>query len=751
MVTTLDTPMAEAPTTIRAALYARVSSEQQAQQGTIASQLADLRQRIETDGLTLEEELCFIDDGYVGSTLVRPALDRLRDVAYAGGFDRLYVHSPDRLARKYAWQMLLVEELQRSGVELIFLNRMIGVSPEEDLLLQMQGMIAEYERTKIMERCRRGKRHAARRGSINVLGGAPYGYRYIGKHEGGGQAHYQVKLDEARVVQQVFEWVGRDRLSIREVGRRLLAEGVPSAKGKRWCSETIGKMLKNPAYKGQAVFGKTRTTERRQQLRPGRGRPEHPRQPHSRCAGDPNDQIAIPVPAIVSEELFDAVAEQLAENRKRLRQQTNASYLLQGLLECSCCGYAWYGHGLTRFRRKQKALYPYYRCGGRDGFRFGGKPVCSNKPLRLDRLDAAVWADVCAVIQNPEQLRQEFERRLNGDDSAEVNLPQTQRQIAAVKRSISRLIDAYEEGLLDKDEFEPRLQQARQRLDRLQQDAAAAADHENQQSELRLVLGHIDQFAEQVRAGLDHADFDARRQIIRALVKVVKIEEDHVRIIYRISPRPFADGRSGGPIPQHCPRRVERVCRRASVARRPQPAFDGQSYDVLAAHRVARAQAQQVRRRIQQTHRLRLTLGPRRATFARVAFGLDLGVGGRFGQFFRRAWRVGQLSTQALGGLDADGLPGLHARAFPSAAIVRPDNLHRHQIAGHLDLVGRSNLHIALFHDVAPLKGWTRSNRGHTPSSSQSRLYSSLPVSPTRNSVNQATSLSALWPASPLP
>jgi len=547
--------------TIRAALYARVSSEQQAQQGTIASQLADLRQRIETDGLAIDEELCFIDDGYVGSTLVRPALDRLRDVAYAGGFERLYVHSPDRLARKYAWQMLLVEELQRTGVELIFLNRMIGVSPEEDLLLQMQGMIAEYERTKIMERCRRGKRHAARRGSINVLGGAPYGYRYIGKHEGGGQAHYQVKLEEARVVQQVFDWVGRDRLSIREVGRRLAAQGIPSAKGKRWCSETIGKMLKNPAYKGQAVFGKTRTSERRKQLRPGRGRPEHPRQPTSRCAGDPNDQIVIPVPAIVSEELFDAVAEQLAENRKRLRQQKRASYLLQGLLECGCCGYAWYGHGLSRFRRKGKNThcYPYYRCGGRDGFRFGGHPVCWNRPLRLDRLDAAVWADVCSVIQDPEQLRQEFERRLNGDDPAEVNLPQTHKQIAAVRRSISRLIDAYEDGLLEKDEFEPRLQQARQRLDRLQQDADAARDHASRQAELRLVLGHIDQFVAQVRAGLDQADFDTRRQIIRALVKVVKIEEDHVRIIYRISPRPFDDGRSGGQIRQHCPRRVGRA------------------------------------------------------------------------------------------------------------------------------------------------------------------------------------------------
>jgi site-specific DNA recombinase len=154
------------PAPIRAAIYARVSCEQQAQQSTIDSQIEALKEGVRDEGLTLDDELCFLDDGYSGSTLVRPALERMRDVAWAGGFTRLYVHSPDRLARKYAWQVLLVEELQRCGVEIVFLNRTIGASPEENLLLQMQGMIAEYERTKIMERSRRGKRHAARRGSV---------------------------------------------------------------------------------------------------------------------------------------------------------------------------------------------------------------------------------------------------------------------------------------------------------------------------------------------------------------------------------------------------------------------------------------------------------------------------------------------------------------------------------------------------------------------------------------------------------
>ena len=121
--------------TIRAAIYARVSSDQQTRQGSIESQIVALRERVQADGLTIEDELCFLDDGYSGSTLLRPALERLRDIAWAGGFQRLYVHSPDRLARKYAWQVLLVEELQRAGVNLVFLNRTIGVSPAEDLRL----------------------------------------------------------------------------------------------------------------------------------------------------------------------------------------------------------------------------------------------------------------------------------------------------------------------------------------------------------------------------------------------------------------------------------------------------------------------------------------------------------------------------------------------------------------------------------------------------------------------------------------
>jgi site-specific DNA recombinase len=213
-------------------MYARVSTDQQAVAQTVASQVAALRERVVTDGLVVPEAMQFLDEGYSGATLVRPALERLRDVVAAGAVDRLSVHSPDRLARKYAYQVLLVEEFRRAGVEVIFLNRALGHNPEDDLLLQVQGMIAEYERAKIIERHRRGTRHAARAGAVNVLSGAPYGYRYVAKYAGGGQARYDIVPEEARVVRHVFDWIARDRLSIGEVCRRLTQAGEVTRTGK---------------------------------------------------------------------------------------------------------------------------------------------------------------------------------------------------------------------------------------------------------------------------------------------------------------------------------------------------------------------------------------------------------------------------------------------------------------------------------------------------------------------------------------
>ena len=540
---------------IRVAIYARVSTETQARDQTIASQVAALDERLRVDVMTLEEELTFIDDGFSGSTLVRPALERLRDVAYAGGIDRLYVHSPDRLARKYAYQVLLVEELKRCGVELIFLNHAMGSSPEGELLLQMQGMIAEYERAKFVERSRRGKRYAARRGCVHALSAAPYGYRYVCKDEGGGQAYYQVLFEEAQIVQQVFQWVGRDRWSIDAVRRRLNRDGVPTRKGERlWSRSSVAAMLRNPAYKGCAAFGKTRMGERLPRLRPARGHSE-PGLPYSVYRTLPEEQDSIPVPAIVSEDLFAAAADQLAENKKRWRERPHgASHLLQGLVVCPCCGYAY--HGIRVRSKKKQFTYRYYRCSGSDCRDMDEQRVCKNKQVHAETLEKAVWYDVCSLLKHPERIEQEYDRRLSREECGD-NAPSRQigNLMEKVRRGISRLIDSYEDGLLEKPEFEPRIRSAKQRLARLEEEAKSQANRELEQQELRLVFSHLQQFAQRVNEGLDRADWTTRREMIRTLVKRVEIGQECIRVIYKVNALPFDQGPARG-ILQDCPRRT---------------------------------------------------------------------------------------------------------------------------------------------------------------------------------------------------
>ncbi len=248
---------------VRAAIYARVSSDQQAERHTIASQVQALLARAAADGHEIQAELRFLDDGQSGASLIRPALERLRDLAAMGAIDVVYVHAPDRLARSYAHQAVLIEEFERAGAEVVFLNRPIGQTPEDTLLLQLQGMFAEYERTRIIERSRRGKRHLAQAGVVSVLTRAPYGYRYVGREAGGGTARFEVVEDKAAVVRRIFRWVGLERVSLATVSRRLFEAGVPSPTGKpRWSRSMIGVLLSNTAYIGQARFGKNATRAR---------------------------------------------------------------------------------------------------------------------------------------------------------------------------------------------------------------------------------------------------------------------------------------------------------------------------------------------------------------------------------------------------------------------------------------------------------------------------------------------------------
>lgn len=535
--------------TIQPAIYARVSSEHQAQAHTIDSQVAALRDRVTGDGFELGQQVEFIDDGYSGSTMVRPALERLRDVVSAGGVDRLYVHSPDRLARDYAYQVVLVDEFRRSGVEVIFLNREIGNTPEDNLLLQTQGMIAEYERAKIIERNRRGKRHAARLGSVSVLSCAPYGYRYVTKREGDGRARYDIDIEEARVVKQIFDWVGMERVSLREVSRRLTKAGEKTRKGKQfWDRAVIWGVLKNPAYIGEAAFGKTRIGSMRPRLRSARGRPAQPRRAYSDFDVAKDEWITIAVPALIDKEVFEAAQEQLLENQRRCRErEREARYLLQGLILCKNCGYALSGRTLGKMHR-----YTYYRCLGTEPHRFGGYKMCDNHQVRTDLLDTAVWQEVRTLLEHPGRMTEEYRRRLQPETKTQDSqIAGVEARLSKLRNGLARLIDSYADGLIDKSEFEPRIKDMKERSTRLEAQAKDLAHQASLESELRLVVNSLEQFTASVKGGLNQLDWAAKRDIIRTLVKRVEVEKGQVNVVFRVDPVPF-DSRPARGLMPHC-------------------------------------------------------------------------------------------------------------------------------------------------------------------------------------------------------
>ena len=552
---------------IAAALYARVSSDQQALGNTVASQLEALRERAKADEVVLDPDHSFIDEGHSGSTLVRPALEGLGDAVAGGRIDRIYVLAPDRLARRYAYQVLLVEEFRRAGTEVVFLNRAIGGSAEDDLLLQVQGVIAEYERAKILERGRRGRRHAARSGAVSALSGAPFGYRYIGRHAGGGIARFERCEDEARIVRSIFTWVGVDRISLREVCRRLQKMGCSTKTGRtRWDPTTVCEMLRNPVYRGMAMFGRTRSMPAKPRLRPiGRRTPAPKRASGLRSSTPREEWTAISVPALVDEAQFEAAQLQLDENRKRKREgRRRPGWLLQGLIVCRRCGYAFYGkmaRGIIGGR--QPADYGYYRCAGTDAHRFGGQATCDNRSVRSGKLEQAVWAEVQAVLENPARVAEEYQRRIadaQGRDGARQDVDSVDGQIARLRRGIDRLIDGYAEGIINRPEFEPRVSGLKQRLGRLERERIALIETLDLKRNLVLIVGHLEEFTTRVRTGVGELDWNGRRDVMRALIRRIEIDHDKVDVVFRVPGRPSDGGGpsglappgSGSPDRQHC-------------------------------------------------------------------------------------------------------------------------------------------------------------------------------------------------------
>jgi site-specific DNA recombinase len=438
-------------------------------------------------------------------------------------------YAPDRLSRKYAYQILLIEEFARHGVETLFVKAPQGTSPEDQLLVQFQGMIAEYERAQILERSRRGKRHRARSGEVSVLSGAPYGYRYIRKTDQA-PASYVVIDSEARVVQRVYAMYTVEALSMGEIARRLNAEAIPTRKqSARWERSVVWAMLRNPAYRGAACFGKTRVAGRirvTRALRRRGGIVSNNSDGHERAH---EEWIEIPVPALVSEESFVRAQELLHENKIRSRRRTITPSVVQGLVSCQKCGYAF---SRTSTYTSARKLH-YYKCIGSDSWRKLGGTVCDNRMVRQDLLDQIVWTEVLRLLEDPTLIQQELDRRLaaaRSCDPTQKREQSLQRERTHVGKGIERLLNAYQEELLSLEQLRERIPVLRQREQTLRAELQAIVDQANDRATFLRLAETLAAFLGRLRSAADTLDVIERQRIVRLVVKDILIGDDTIVI-----------------------------------------------------------------------------------------------------------------------------------------------------------------------------------------------------------------------------
>ena len=527
-----------------AALYARVSGEQQRDSNTIASQTEALLAYAERHGYRVAPDMVIEDDGFTGAVLERPGLERVRDLAAEGRIEAVLVHAPDRLSRRYAYQVLIIEELARQGVETVFLKAPSMETPEDHLLVQFQGMIAEYERAQILERSRRGKRHRARRGDVAVLSGAPYGYRYHKKTQDTG-AFYEIVEPQASVVRDVYRYYTEDHMSMGAIARKLNERQIPTSSGRsRWERSVVWAVLRNPAYKGRACFGKTRAAPR-QRVRPLRGSDGFSRRNSVGHERPREDWIEIPVPSIVSEETFALAEERLEKNKVFSRRRTKTPSVSQGLVACGKCGYGLYRTSAQTSARK----ISYYRCLGSDAWRYLNGPLCDSRPVRQDLLDDIVWTELVRLLEDPTLVKAEIDRRL---EAARVSDPNQQREadlrhrLIRIRKGIDRLVTAYQEELITIDELRDRTPELRRQEQALHRELESAVDRAKDRETYLRLAETLTGFLARLRSAAQTLDIAERQRIVRLLVKEILVTEDKITIRHSI---PISGSPGGSPDP----------------------------------------------------------------------------------------------------------------------------------------------------------------------------------------------------------
>jgi len=517
------------------ALYARVSTPRQQQQQTIDQQLTRLREYVASQpDLHLADDHIYLDDGYRGAKLNRPGLDRLRDQAALAAFQRVLITAPDRLARKFVHQMLLVDELTQRGCPVEFLDRPMSEDPHDQLLLQIRGAVAEYERTLIAERMRRGRQARLRSGQLLPWTRPPYGY-LVDPDRPRDPDGVRVDPVQAAVVTQMFAWYSdpRSPISLYEVAKRLSEAKIPTPTGKpRWNVASVRGILRSPSYTGTAYSGRTRPAparRRKSALQPiGSGQSVEPT--------PPEEWIAVSVPAIVTLETFTAAQIRLDRNVQMARRNNKThAYLLRGLVSCGQCR-------LTCAGRNRGPGYHYYVCQGRtDALRKAQGDRCTARYAPAHALDELVWQDLCRVLSEPALLTHELERAQMGEwlpQALQARRQTLRAALAQLERQQARLLDVYLAEVIGQEEFERKRKEVTQTQHGLTQQLRQLDAQAQQQVNVAGLAQGIEAFCRRIHPTLDPLTFAQRRQLVELLIDRVIINDGQVEIRYVVPTGP---------------------------------------------------------------------------------------------------------------------------------------------------------------------------------------------------------------------
>jgi len=508
-----------------AAIYARVSSSKQSDEGTIESQVKVLIDHASKQGFEIPEGWIFQDNGVSGATIQRPALDSLRDLVASGSPDVVFIYHPDRLARKYVYQVLLLDEFAKSGVDVSFYKNKRAETPEEHLLEQFQGVFAEYERAQITERCRRGRLHKARQGSVTVVANAPYGYKYIRDKESG-LARYELVQEEAEAVLKLFQMYGEEGKGLSDlVSYMNKNQKKPRKSTLGWDRQSIRRILQNRAYIGMSGYGKTEKCSGDMQRivrAPKSGRMQISK--FARKDLPEEAWIAIPVPVIVSEGLYRIVQNKLGDTQKYSSRNTKTPSILQGILVCGKCRASYY-------KKARKNKFTYYNC--HSNLQKALKS-CGGRSIRQTDLDEYVWKWITSLLRNPELIETEIKRRSAEDPALHRTAERKKslcREQTRLLASRNKLLDAYTDGeCLTLDELKKRMNVLNQQLQQVGKEQAILETRTADEERIKQGRLTLAKFAESLDNSSSSLSIEEKQQVVRALIDEIEIFEDHIKI-----------------------------------------------------------------------------------------------------------------------------------------------------------------------------------------------------------------------------